>query len=282
MIDLNHKSTLFKGIALLLFVMGGFFLFQLWTLLFLFIQGLSLDSTIQNDLTDRLEYRHLLLLQVISHVFVLILPSWLWCKVFGIKDISIYNIPIKWNTLSICLLILLASFPLVGLSAKLNQLIPLPDVFRIAEDKVAEMMEKILNTNGLIDQMILFITIAVIPAIGEEWMFRGIIQNIFKKINNQVWFFVGISAFIFSAFHFQFEGFIPRFILGVVLGLIYHYTKNLVYPMILHFVFNGSQILILFVTGKDWMEEQNTISPIGWLDWTTGVFSVFIIIGLFG
>lgn len=251
--------------------MGGFFLFQLWTLLFLFIQGLSLDSTIQNDLTDRLEYRHLLLLQVISHVFVLILPSWLWCKVFGIKDISIYNIPIKWNTLSICLLILLASFPLVGLSAKLNQLIPLPDVFRIAEDKVAEMMEKILNTNGLIDQMILFITIAVIPAIGEEWMFRGIIQNIFKKLIIRFGFCRDFCNY-FSAFHFQFEGFIPRFILGVVLGLIYHYTKNLVYPMILHFVFNGSQILILFVTGKDWMEEQNTISPIGWLDWITGVF----------
>ena len=63
--------------------------------------------------------------------------------------------------------------------------------------------------------MLNLLMIAVLPAIGEELIFRGVFQKIFydffKSGHPAVW----ITAIIFSTLHFQFFGLIPRFILGL-------------------------------------------------------------------
>ena len=92
-----------------------------------------------------------------------------------------------------------------------------------------------------------FLVIAILPAIGEELIFRGIIQNklhvYLKNIHMAVW----ISAILFSGFHIQFYGFVPRLLLGGLFGYMYAWSKNLWYPIIGHFINNGFTLVMIYL-----------------------------------
>jgi len=92
-----------------------------------------------------------------------------------------------------------------------------------------------------------FIVIAILPAVGEELIFRGIIQNklhiYFKNIHLAIW----ISAILFSGFHVQFYGFVPRLLLGGLFGYIYYWSRNLWYPIIGHFINNGFTLIMIYL-----------------------------------
>ena len=59
------------------------------------------------------------------------------------------------------------------------------------------------------DFMIGFVVIVLIPAFGEELLFRGIIQNKLENITGNGHVAIWFTAILFSAFHFQFFGCIP-------------------------------------------------------------------------
>lgn len=92
--------------------------------------------------------------------------------------------------------------------------------------------------------------IAVLPAIGEELVFRGMLQpELFRATGNHhaaIW----ITAIIFSAFHMQFFGFIPRMLLGGLFGYLYVWSGNLLIPMFAHFVNNGFSVLMMYLYQK--------------------------------
>jgi membrane protease YdiL (CAAX protease family) len=79
---------------------------------------------------------------------------------------------------------------------------------------------------------------AVIPALGEEFLFRGLIQKLFKDLSGNVHAGIILSAILFSAMHMQFYGFIPRFALGVMLGYMMYWSGSLWLPIIAHFINN--------------------------------------------
>jgi membrane protease YdiL (CAAX protease family) len=91
--------------------------------------------------------------------------------------------------------------------------------------------------------------IAVLPAIGEELIFRGVFQKIlcslFKSGHLAVW----ATAFIFSALHLQFFGFIPRFILGLIFGYLFLWSGTLWLPVISHFVNNTVPTVAAYIHG---------------------------------
>jgi len=86
--------------------------------------------------------------------------------------------------------------------------------------------------------------ISIIPAIGEELVFRGIVQNELLRIWNKKHFAVWVTGFIFSFIHFQFFGFIPRMLLGVLFGYCYLWTKSLWVPIAMHFLNNALTLLV--------------------------------------
>lgn len=98
--------------------------------------------------------------------------------------------------------------------------------------------------------MIALLVIAVLPGIGEELVFRGLIQNeLFKATKNihvSIWF----AAFLFSAIHFQFFGFVPRMLLGALFGYIYYWSGSLKLAMLAHFVNNGVSIIAIYLYQK--------------------------------
>jgi uncharacterized protein len=94
------------------------------------------------------------------------------------------------------------------------------------------------------------IVIGVLPAIGEEIVFRGIIQNqLFRATHNKhvaIW----IAAILFSAIHFQFFGFVPRMLLGALFGYLYYWSGNLWMSVIAHFANNGFSVLAMYFYQK--------------------------------
>jgi|SRR6476661_501201 len=90
------------------------------------------------------------------------------------------------------------------------------------------------------------LVIAVVPAIAEELVFRGVIQkNLVRWFNSRhvgVW----LAAAIFSAIHLQFLGFVPRMVLGLVLGYLYEWSGNILVPMAAHFTQNALQLLLVY------------------------------------
>lgn len=92
--------------------------------------------------------------------------------------------------------------------------------------------------------------IALLPAIGEELVFRGMLQpELFRATGNHhaaIW----ITAIIFSAFHMQFFGFVPRMVLGALFGYLYLWSGNILIPMFAHFVNNGFSVLMIYLYQK--------------------------------
>jgi len=120
-----------------------------------------------------------------------------------------------------------------------------------ARETQAEELTKFFTTfHSIGDFLFGFFVIALLPAIGEELVFRGMLQpELFRYSGNHhvaIW----VSAFIFSAFHMQFFGFVPRLFLGALFGYLYLWSGNFLIPMIAHFVNNGFLVLIMYLHQK--------------------------------
>lgn len=168
------------------------------------------------------------------------------------------TVTVDFDLLGKFFLLLLLSYPLIGLSAVALEHIDLPAWADAMDDASIDSLMKMLQMDGPLDLLVNLIIIAVIPAVGEELLFRGVIQNeLLKKIVNPH-VAILIASIIFSGFHLQIQGFLPKLIIGLILGYAYYWTKSLWYPMILHFVNNAMQTVLLYLAGEDLeaMEEK--------------------------
>lgn len=131
---------------------------------------------------------------------------------------------------------------------------------RAQEDSLARLTEYLVKTETNTELILAFVVVAILPAIGEEFLFRGVLQNIFKGLMNNNHIAIWLSAIIFSAIHMQFFGFLPRVILGALFGYIYVISGNLWYPIAAHFVNNGFTILLvaLYQKGAIPMDIEDT------------------------
>jgi hypothetical protein len=98
--------------------------------------------------------------------------------------------------------------------------------------------------------------IAFLPAIGEELLFRGVIQRIFTSwTRNQHWG-IWISAILFSALHMQFYGFIPRVFLGVLFGYLLVWSGSIWLPIIAHFINNAVAVVAMYLIDKGLLSQE--------------------------
>ncbi len=149
-------------------------------------------------------------------------------------------------------LLLLVSFPLIQFSFYANkEWIPLPEWATTMEDNTAQMLEGMLAADSGFEFMFNVLVIAIIPAIGEEIIFRGWLQGKMQRSFNSPVVAIWLTAILFSAFHAQFEGFIPRMLLGALLGYLFYWTNNLWVPIIAHFLNNFIQVVLQYLYSKE-------------------------------
>ena len=140
-------------------------------------------------------------------------------------------------------LLLLVSMPVVLWLLEISKALPLPEVFRLLEDDTEEMLKGLLQMDGTGELAANLVLIALLPAIGEELVFRGVVQRQFMRWLGNAWGAIALAAAVFSAIHLQFEGFLSRWLLGMVLGWLYWRTGNFWVPVVAHFFNNAFQVL---------------------------------------
>jgi membrane protease YdiL (CAAX protease family) len=117
---------------------------------------------------------------------------------------------------------------------------------REREDIAMELTKALTQFDSIGQLMLAMVVIAILPAIGEEIVFRGLIQNQILTASRNAHVAIWVSAFIFSAFHFQFFGFVPRLFLGGLFGYLYYWSGNLWLSILAHFVNNGFSVLAMY------------------------------------
>ena len=121
--------------------------------------------------------------------------------------------------------------------------------------------------------------VAIIPGIGEEFVFRGLIQNHIFGISKNIHIAIWVSAFLFSLFHMQFYGIIPRMLLGVLFGYLYYFSGNIIYPMVAHFFNNGFTLVMLYLFQHNIVEYNIDDSEV--LPWPQVIFFTALTLVLF-
>ena len=147
---------------------------------------------------------------------------------------------------------------------------------RAKEDQAAELIKYLTNFNSTARLLVGLVVVAVVPAVAEELVFRGVVQrNLVRWFGSRhagVW----LAAAIFSAIHMQFFGFVPRFVLGLLLGYLYEWSGNILVPMAAHFTQNAFQLLLLYLSqhgqlGPDFEPESTDAMP-----WWTMLVSALV------
>ena len=141
------------------------------------------------------------------------------------------------------ILALLLAIPIVSLLGQLNQLIPftgsIGEWMKKSEEGAAKLITAVLSQRTPADLAINLVVVAGFAAFGEELLMRGMVQRLLIKMFRNQWAGILVAAALFSALHLQFAGFFPRFLLGILLGAAYWYSRSLWVAIAAHFVYDA-------------------------------------------
>lgn len=226
--------------------------------------------------------------QGISSIMMFVVPPIVYYSItrkeHQMKDLGFRQLTPPWWLILIGVAIMFVSIPFTTTLTTWNEGMSLGGAFSKLEDLIENLeetakatTEKMLNVNTIGGLLLNLVIIALIPAIGEEMTFRGVLQqSLTRKMNPHI--AIILSAAIFSFFHFQFYGFLPRMFLGVLLGYMFYITGSLWTSILMHFVNNGSAVALYYLGNKGiiedaehWGETQNAWLIVGSAIVTTGL-----------
>lgn len=202
------------------------------------------------------------IIQALSSVLIFFLPAYFFAFIVydGKTTIFLGLKPATFKPMYVlAIVIILVAFPFVFWLGQMNQLIPLPRWMGDLEHEATKQMQQFLKADHIGDVIVNVLIIALLPAICEEVCFRGALQRIMIHITKNAWTGIIVTSILFSALHFQFQGFLPRMFLGLVLGAIYWYSGSLWLSILAHFVNNAIQVVVVSYA-PEYIEKNPSIS----------------------
>jgi len=194
--------------------------------------------------------------QFINQLGTLFLPPLLFAFLFSSNSKQY----LKLNRAPLAAVILLAGIsiytilPFVNWLTEINKQMVFPqaltgigDWMKAKEMQADQMTNFFLRVKSPAGLAVNLFVIALIPALGEELLFRGLLQRLLNEWTRSIPAGVILTAFIFSAIHLQFFGFLPRFLLGLMLGIMLEITQSLWVPMVAHFVNNATLVILFYL-----------------------------------
>lgn len=214
--------------------------------------GIAKVFTIGNDITL------LKIGQGISSALIFIAPPmilYVFTRTKPMRQLGFCR-PFRGWMLLVGIALMFVSLPLTNLLGAWNEKMnfgasfeALESLLKQMEDAAADLTQRMLEVDTIWGLLGNLLVIALIPAIGEELTFRGVLQQFMtKRCNVHVAIF--LSAFIFSFIHFQFYGFLPRMFLGLILGYMFYYTGSIWTSIMMHFVNNGTAVVAAYLNHK--------------------------------
>ena len=269
-----------KLILLAVLALVGSILLSLFTLIIGKLSGTDMTLLVQGQIesTDKNAWYVLRILLVFNSIMVFIIPAYIYNYIVDRNYLNQYGIeePKNINYWPWAFMLFTVAMPLVIASAWANQQIDLPTWAQQSEENINGIIESLLKNSSVPSFVFNIVVMAFLPAVGEEWFFRASLQRLLSSWFKKEWIAIIFTGFIFSLLHFQFEGFLPRFILGMILGLIFSKTKNIWVCILLHFLFNAIQITTAFFnTDKLSNLNKEQIPTPNW--WIVSLCSIILI-----
>ncbi len=261
-------------LLLLLLMFSGAFLFAFLAFIAIIsIYGLKAMGNFSEAGGSSIEV--LRLLQIFISTGMFIVPA-LFFSTLESKNWRNYlkfrRFPILFLFLTV--VIMLSSGPVLEWSSEFNKGMKFPPFLReveqwmlLKEQQMAEMTKLLLKMDSISVLLINLLMLAIIPALGEELVFRGCLQKIFARWTGNKHAAIWITAIIFSAIHVQFYGFIPRMLLGALFGYLLVWSGSLWIPILAHFLNNSIAAITAYVyqqqgVSLDKLDHPDPISPL--------------------
>ena len=193
------------------------------------------------------DIHELQLSQAIQTIGLFIGTAWLAAFFLSTAAGRYLKINTKPSFLSLFLVVLsmIVWIPAINFTATINARLNLPESMDFVENKMEtlrdsynQLTELFLSKGSITDFMVNIIIMAILPAIGEELLFRGVFQRLLTEWTRSIHWGIILAALLFSFFHFEFFGFLPRFLLGVFFGYIFAWTSSIWIPILAHFANN--------------------------------------------
>lgn len=191
-------------------------------------------------------------IQLIVSLGVFVVPAWLFSKSMQQRPVDFLqlNTTTTIKEIAIAIVLVFAAMPFISWLVYMNSFISLPQwladmeaQLMQAEKLATQITTAFLKADDAQTLWFNILVIAIAPAIGEELLFRGVLQNFFRQLMPNKHVVVWLVAIIFSAFHGQFYGFIPRLFLGAMLGYVYLFSGNLWLCILMHFANNAFAVV---------------------------------------
>lgn len=145
-------------------------------------------------------------------------------------------------------------------------------MFREKEDQLMELTKFLTDFDSIAELLMGILVIGILAGVGEEYLFRGILQPKLHFYTGNAHLGVWITAFIFSAIHFQFYGFLPRLMLGALFGYLYLYSGTLIYPMLAHILNNTFTLILVYLNKLNLVEFD--------MEDATSLYWEYVVLGL--
>lgn len=252
------------------------------------IFGISIDEAsdlLTNINSDSIEV--LKFLQLFNTLGLFVVPGILFAILFIPKPIEALrlNRVLTFENVIWITLLFFSLLPITNWLVELNSSMQFPESLqaieewmKASENRAAELTKAFLQMDGSDDLIYNLLLIAVLPAIGEELIFRGIIQRSINENSKNYHWGVWISAILFSALHMQFYGFIPRLFLGAFFGYLFVWARTLWAPIFAHLLNNGAAVILTYIYGTETIEKEfdqlGTTEDTYWY----GISAVFIFV----
>jgi membrane protease YdiL (CAAX protease family) len=208
--------------------------------------------------------------QAFQTIGIFVIPAFIAAVFLNNHSFQFLQLQKKPYLISIVLVIfsMIAWIPSINFTAAFNARLNLPESMNSVEEKIQQLRDNYNQLTGLFlesvsikDFLINILVMALLPAIGEELLFRGVFQRLFTEWTKNIHLGIFIAAFLFSFFHFEFYGFLPRFLLGVLFGYYLAWTSSLWIPIMAHFINNF--IIVGYYYFVQPLNEPSAIDQIG-------------------
>ena len=203
--------------------------------------------------------------QGLSSIFMFVVPPivyyYITRKAHQMHDLGFRSLTRPWWLILIGASLMLVSIPFTNQLTLWNEDLSFGPAFtkleaylKTLEETAQAATEKMLNVDTFGGLLLNLLIIALIPAVGEEMTFRGVLQqSLTRNMNPHI--AILLSSAIFSFIHFQFYGFLPRMFLGMLLGYMFYITNSLWTSILMHFVNNGASVVIYYLGNKGIIED---------------------------
>ena len=241
-----------------------------------------------NDNMSASALNSLKIMQMGSSVFGFLIPAIFFARVIVRQPVPYLKANWRFPLMLLLLVffIMLISAPLMEMLITINQKMVFPPFLkglerwmRNLEDNAGKQTEILLQMKTPAAFLINLLMIAILPAVSEEFIFRGCFQQIFTGWAKSLHWGVWLSAALFSFIHFQFFGFLPRMLLGVFFGYFAAWSGS-IWPGVLgHFLNNGTAVLVTYLYQNKLIKVNPDQQQM--FDWKSYTFSIILTVILF-